>query len=41
VVPKKKEEITDEEEEVRKEISEKNNKYEKIQRTASKDVLEY
>ena len=42
VAPKKKEEIPDEEkEEVRKERSEKNNEYERIQRTASKDVLEY
>src|ERR687898_720746 len=42
VAPKKKEEIPDEEkEEVRKERSEKNNEYERIQRTANKDVLEY
>lgn len=40
-IPKKKEEIKEEEKEVEKEINEKNNKYEKIQRTASKDVLEY
>lgn len=31
----------EEKEEVRKEGSEKNNEYERIQRTANKDVLEY
>ena len=41
VAPKKKEEMPDDEKEVRKERSEKNNEYERIQRTASKDVLEY
>jgi hypothetical protein len=42
VVPKKKEEMPDEEKgEVRKEESEKNNQYERIQRTANKNVLEY
>ena len=33
--------MPDEEKEVRKERSEKNNEYERIQRTANKDVLEY
>ena len=42
MIHKKKEEILDEgKEELRKEIGEKNNEYERIQRTASKDVLEY